>query len=52
MPDLAQQIARQQAELEALQQEYATRQSTLADLNRQKTELKDSFSKSMPTSGP
>jgi hypothetical protein len=37
---LAQQIAHQQAELEALRQEYETRQTNLAELNRQKQALK------------
>jgi hypothetical protein len=40
LESLAQKIARQQAELEALQREYETRQSTLVELNRQKAELK------------
>jgi len=36
---LAQRIARQQAELEALRREYETRQTSLTDLNRQKEAL-------------
>jgi hypothetical protein len=36
---LAQQIARQQAELEALRREYETRQTRLTDLSRRKEEL-------------
>src|SRR5262249_22111586 len=40
MDSLAQQIARQQAELEALRREYEARQSSLAELNRQKQELR------------
>jgi hypothetical protein len=39
LDSLAQQIARQQAELEALRQEYKTRQARLADLNRRKQDL-------------
>jgi hypothetical protein len=40
MQSLAQQIAHQQSELEALRREYETRQNNLAELNRQKQELK------------
>ncbi len=40
MQSLAQQISQQQAELEGLRREYETRQTHLAELNRQKQELK------------
>ena len=39
LDNLAQQIARQQAELEALRREYETRQARLTDLARRKEEL-------------
>jgi hypothetical protein len=63
LPSLAQQIGRQQAELEALQREYEARQSTLAELNRQRAEVKAQLQQvnadiraategSPPTAGP